>query len=116
MRVEEVRVPGQAGTLDWVLFSILVISCLSYSVFMNAAGEQSTSGTVGLVVMPIAAMCAYLLERRARPGNRLGRVLMILLAMAFVYRFGRDLWIETGAGYGVALDFARDTAIQLTLR
>ena len=116
MRVEEVRVPGQAAALDWVLFFTLLIACLSYSVFMYGAGEYSTAGTEGLIAMPLAALCAYLLERRARPGNRLGRVVMIFLAMAFVYRFGRDLWIETGAGYGVALDFARDTAIQLTLR
>ena len=91
--------PGQATALDGVLFSTLLIACLSYSVFMYAAGEYSTAGTEGLIAMPVAALCAYLLERRARPGNRLGRVLMILLAMAFVYRFGRDLWIETGVAY-----------------
>jgi len=99
MRAGEVRVPGQAAALDWLLFSTLVLSCLSYSVFINAAGEHSTAGTAGLVAMPLAALCAYLLERRARPGNRLGRVVMIFLAMAFVYRFGRDLWIETGVAY-----------------
>lgn len=91
--------PGQATALDGVLFTTLVISCLSFSVFMNAAGEQSTAGTVGLVAMPVAAVCAYLLERRARPANRLRRLIMIVLAMAFVYRFGRDLWIETGVAY-----------------
>jgi hypothetical protein len=99
MRAEEVRAPGQSSSLDWGLFSTLVLSCLAYSVFMTAAGENSTAGTVGLVALPVAALCAYLLERRARPGNRLGRVVMIFLAMAFVYRFGRDLWIETGVAY-----------------
>lgn len=99
MRAEDVRVPGRAAALDWVLFSTLVVSCLSYSVFMTAAGEHSTAGTAGLVAMPVAALCAYLLERRARPGNRLGRVIMILVVVAFVYRFGRDLWIETGVDF-----------------
>ena len=99
MRAGKVRVPGQATALDGVLFSTLLIACLSYSVFMYGAGEYSTAGMVGLVAMPLAALCAYLLERRARPGNRLGRGIMIILAMAFVYRFGRDLWIETGVAY-----------------
>ena len=96
MKAGRVRVPGWESALDGVLFSTIILSCLAYSVFMYGAGEYSAAGMVGLVAMPLAALCAYLLERRARPGNRLGRGIMILLATAFVYRFWRDYWIEAG--------------------